>query len=296
MNIELRHLRAVVAVAEELNFTRAADRLFIAQQALSNQIRQLESELGARLFERTTRSVSLTSAGETFYSSAVQILSAVDHAIGQARSTSGARPSLRVGFVASVEHTSFSHVVSEFERRRSDIDVFLHFGDTTEPTGGLRTRESDVAFVYGPFDRSGIETRMLFSEPLGVVMAADHPLASIDPLALERALAEPTFDFPTTDRAWHDYWMAISQRSGRPPAIVAQFKTLDALVEALRAKLGVHTGTRSLAELGGGSLVWREMPELQPLEHFVAWRSDDDRREVADFVTTATDCFAVARA
>jgi DNA-binding transcriptional LysR family regulator len=193
--------------------------------------------------------------------------------------------------VASVEHAAYAEVVSEYTRRRPDVEVLIHFGDTTDPTGGLRTGETDVAFVYGPFDRAGIETHRLFTEPLGVVMAAGHPLAAVDDLTLDRVLAEPTFDFTTTDRAWHDYWMATAHRGDRPPRIVAHFKTLDALVEALRARLGVHTGTRSLAELGGGSLVWRPMPELEPLHHAVAWRADDDRAHVVEFVSTVEQEF-----
>jgi DNA-binding transcriptional LysR family regulator len=296
MNIELRHLRAIVAVAEELNFTRAAERLFIAQQALSNQIRQAENELGVRLFDRSTRHVALTPAGEEFSERAAQILASVEDAGRAAQEVAQPRTALKVGFVASVEHSAFAHIVAEFERRRPDVDVFITFGDTTEPTGGLRTRETDVAFVYGPFDRSGLETSLLFTEPVGIVMAADHPLAALEDLTLERALAEPTFDFTTGDRAWRDYWMAIPHRRGKPPIVVAHFKTLDALVEALRARLGVHTGTRSLADLGGGALVWREMADLQPLEHFVAWRAGDDRSEVTDFVATSVESFSTPAA
>lgn len=296
MNIELRHLRAIVAVAEELNFTRAAERLFVAQQALSNQIRQLESELGVRLFDRSTRHVALTEAGAELYQRARQILVAVDDAARTAREAAQPKTALKVGFVASLEHSAFAHVISDFERRRPDVNVFISFGDTTEPTGGLRSRESDVAFVYGPFDRTGLETRLLFTEPLGIVMAADHPLVSAEDLTLERALAEPTFDFTTGDRAWRDYWMAMPHRNGKPPIVVAHFKTLDSLVEALRARLGIHTGTRSLAELGAGSLVWREMTELQPLEHFVAWRAGDDRSEVMDFIATSVEKFSTSAA
>jgi hypothetical protein len=127
-------------------------------------------------------------------------------------------------------------------------------------------------------------------------MAADHPLAEVDDLTLGVALAEPTFDFTTGDRAWRDYWMAMPHRNGKPPIVVAHFKTLDSLVEAIRAKLGVHTGTRSLADLGGDSLVWREMNELQPLEHFIAWRVGDDRDEVMEFVATSVDNFSTPAA
>jgi DNA-binding transcriptional LysR family regulator len=293
MDVELRHLRAFVAVAEELNFTRAAKRLFIVQQALSAQIRQLEDRIGTRLFERDTRRVALTDAGVALYQQASALLQDAEAAVAAAKAAGTAQTrSLTVGFVVSVEHGSFAHVLTEYTRRRPETRVLIRFGDATDPTGGLRSGDVDVAFVYGPFDRTGIETRHLFTEPLGVVMAVDHPLASEVELSLEQVLAEPTFEFATGDRAWHDYWMATAHRGGQPPKIVAEFHSIDGLVEALRAGLGVHTGTRSLAESGGPSLMWREMPDLERLEHAVAWRSEDTRPIVQGFVATAAEVFA----
>jgi DNA-binding transcriptional LysR family regulator len=294
MDVELRHLRAFVAVAEELNFTRAAKRLFIAQQALSAQIRQLEDRIGTRLFERDTRRVALTDAGVALYQQAGALLQDAEAAVAAARAAGTEQTrSLTVGFVVSVEHGSFSHVLTEYARRHPETRVMIRFGDATEPTGGLRTGDVDVAFVYGPFDQTGVETRHLFTEPLGVVMAAGHHLASVGEITLEQVLAEPTFDFATADRAWHDYWMATDHRGGRPPRIVAEFHSIDGLVEAIRAGLGVHAGTRSLAESGGTGLVWRHMPDLEPLEHSVAWRVGDGRAIVQDFVATAVEVFAV---
>lgn len=290
MNIELRHLRAFVAVAEELNFTRAAERLFIAQQGLSAQIRQLEDRIGTRLFERDTRRVALTAAGRALYQQAAALLEDAQAAIAAAQAAATEQASsLTVGFVVSVEHGSYAHVLNEFNCRYPEIRVMLRFGHATDPTGGLRAGDADVAFVYGPFDRSGLETRYLFTEPLGVVMARDHPLAKVADLSLEQVLAEPTFDFATDDRLWHDYWMATSQRGGVPPKIVAEFRSLDSLVEALRARLGVHTGSRLLANLGGSSLIWRPMPELEPLEHSIAWRTGDTTAALQGFVATAVE-------
>ncbi len=293
MDIELRHLRAFVAVAEELNFTRAAARLSIAQQGLSAQIRQLEERIGTRLFDRDTRRVTLTEAGSALYQQARALLADAEAAVDAAR-TAGlvATRSLTVGFVVAIEHGSFAHVLTEYSQRFPETRVMIRFGDATDPSGGLRSGQADVAFVYGPFDRIGLETRPLFAEPLGVVMAADHPLAMVDEPSLEQILAEPTFDFATADSAWRDFWMATALRSGRPPRIVAQFHALDGLVEALRAKLGIHTGSRALAEMGGPGLVWRPIAELGVLEHAVAWRTGDSRPTVRDFAAVALDVFS----
>lgn len=281
-----------MAVAEELNFTRAAERLFVAQQALSSQIRQLEDRIGTRLFERDTRRVELTEAGAALYQQARKLLEDADAAVQAARmAASDTTRSLTVGFVVAVEHGYYAHIVNDFSLRFPDTAVKVHFGDATDPSGGLRGREVDVAFVYGPFDREGLDTRFLFEEPLGVVMAADHPLAAVEELTLEQVLAEPTFDFSTNDREWRDYWMATSQRAGRPARIVAGFHSLDGLVAALKAKLGVHTGTRALAEMGEPDLIWRQVDGLAPLNHWVAWRAGDNRTVVRDFVTVAAGAF-----
>ncbi len=280
-----------MAVAEELNFTRAAQRLFIAQQALSAQIRQLEERIGAKLFDRDTRRVALTPAGEALYQQATPLLAGADAAVEAARAAADPTLRMTVGFVAAVHHVFYAAALERFTAEHPEVEMLIRFGDTTDPTGGLRTSEADVAFVYGPFDHTGLVVATVFSEPLGIVMAADHPLAELDPLPIDRALVEPTFDFATEDRAWHDYWMATALREGRPPRIVAQFRTLDALVEAIRMKLGVHTGTRSLAELGGQDLVWKEMPQLERLEHYIAHRAGESRRHVLDFVDTVIEIF-----
>lgn len=293
VNIELRHLRAFVAVAEELNFTRAAERLFIAQQALSSQIRQLEDRIGARLFDRDTRRVALTPAGQTLYQQALPLLASADAAVAAAREAAHPVRRLVVGFVAAIHHAFYADALDRFALEHPDTEMMIHFGDTTDPTGGLRTRQTDVAFLYGPFDAGGLNKIRLFDEPLGIVMARDHPLAELDPLPLSAVLDQPTFDFTTDDQAWHDYWMATAFRSGRPPRIVARFRTLDALVEALRRRLGVHTGTRSLAELGGPDLIWREMEQLPRLQHYVAWHEGSSGPEVVDFVRTVEAMFGL---
>lgn len=291
MSVELRHLRAFVAVAEELNFTRAAERLFVAQQALSSQIRQLEDRLGTRLFDRDTRSVSLTEAGATLYGQAAKLLEDLDAVVASTRASGTARRSLTVGFVVAIEHGYYAQILNDFTELHPDTSVKIHFSDTTDPSGGLRTRDVDAAFVYGPFNRQGLETRFLFSEPLGVVMAKDHPLASVEELELEQVLDEPTFDFATPDKEWRDYWMATRHRKGKPPRIVAGFHALDGLVTAIQAGLGVHTGTRALAEMGGPGLLWRPVAGLDPLDHWIAWRAGDQRTVVCEFVETAEAAF-----
>lgn len=289
MDIELRHLRAFVAVAEELNFTRAAKRLFIAQQALSAQIRQLEDRIGAKLLERNTRSVSLTAAGEVLLGQARLLLADADTVVAATRAAGATRTPLTVGFVAAVNHPEMSHALDRFSESHPEVELMINFGDQLDPTGGLHDGQADVAFVYGPFDHRGLDLAPLYSEPLGVALAESHHLASAASLTVEDVIAEPTFDFPTADRAWRDYWSGADFRRGHPPAkYVAQFRTLEGLIASIRAGLGVYFATQGLVAAAGSGVVWRRLDGLPPLRHFLARRADDDRPIVQSFVDTAT--------
>ncbi len=288
MDIELRHLRAFVAVAEELNFTRAAKRLFIAQQALSAQIRQLEDRIGAKLLERNTRSVSLTPAGEVLLGQARLLLADADTVVAATRAAGATATPLTVGFVAAVNRPEMSHALDRFSESHPEVDLMINFGDQLDPTGGLHDGQADVAFVYGPFDDRGLDLTPLYSEPLGVALAQSHHLASVASLTVEDVIAEPTFDFPTADRAWRNYWSGADFRQGHPPAkYVAQFRTLEGLIASIRAGLGVYFATEGLVAAAGSGVVWRQLDDLPPLQHSIARRADDDRPLVQFFIDSA---------
>ena len=290
MDIELRHLRSFVAVAEELNFTRAAKRLFIAQQALSTQIRQLEERIGAKLLERNTRSVSLTAAGEVLLGQARLLLADADTVVAATRAAGTSHTPLTVGFVAAVNHPEMSHALDRFGDSHPEVDLMINFGDQLDPTGGLHAGQADVAFVYGPFDHRGLDLTPLYSEPLGVALAESHRLAIADSITIDDVIDEPTFDFPTADREWRDYWSGADFRQGRPPArYVAQFRTLEGLIVSIRAGLGVYFATEGLVAAAGPGVVWRRLDDAPPLQHYIARRADDDRPLVQAFVDSVAE-------
>lgn len=292
MDIELRHLRAFVAVAEELNFTRAAERLFLAQQALSAQVRQLETRVGARLFDRTTRSVQLTPAGEALYSRARLLLADADDAVAAVRAVADSVQPVVVGFVAAVDHAAVAHALDRFAHQRPDVPVSVRFGELLDPTGGLRSGDADVAFTYGPFDTSGLVLHPIFDEPMGVAFTADHPLAAIPRPTIDDVMAEATFDFPAPDATWRDHWSGAAYRGGRAPLVAAQYRTLEGLVAALRAGLGVTLATRALVDSAGGDLVWRPLTEHPPLRHYVVHRDGEEREHVLALVDAVVATFA----
>jgi DNA-binding transcriptional LysR family regulator len=294
MSVELRHLRAFVAVAEELNFTRAADRLHLAQQALSKQIRQLEEQLGTQLLDRTTRKVELTPSGLALLEHARALLSGTDRAVAAVRAVGEGRPCLTVGLVVPADHVPMRPALALFGERRPDAELRVHFGDVLDPSGGLRDRHADVAVIVGPFDRAGLETVHLWTDPRGVAVGAGHPLAKKPAVTIEELIEEPTFDFPTPDRIWRDYWMAINHRGGRPPKIVAQFRSLDGLLEAIRGGLGVNIIRERIVDTLGPSsgVVFRPVPGLEAADVCLAWAAGDERGLVADFAAATRDAFS----
>jgi DNA-binding transcriptional LysR family regulator len=293
LDVELRHLRSFVAVAEHLNFTRAAEQLFIAQQALSAQIRQLEDRIGVQLFERNSRSVRLTPAGETLYGRARLLLAGADDAIAATKASGVERTTLTIGFVAAVDHPAVSHALDRFQAETADATLRIHFGDLLDPTGGLRERAVDAAFVYGPFDTSGLDATFLYDEPVGIAVHESHPLATCADVTVADLVAEPTFDFPTKDVAWRDYWCAAAHRNGALPSYVAQYRTLEGLIAAIRAGLGAHLATEGLVDAAGPGVTWRRLDDVEPLRHYVARRADDERDVVRALIDTVVKTFRI---
>lgn len=282
-------MRALVAVAEELNFTRAAERLHLTQQALSGQIRQLEQRVGTRLVDRDTHRVELTPGGAELYQRCRSLLSGTELAVEAARAAGAETPRLTIGYPAPLTHRIAAPALALFAARHPEVEVTIHFGGLLDPYGGLRDRAADVAIVNGTFDAEGLELRHLFSEPRGTALAADHPLARKQAVTLDEFLAEPIVDVPSADPASRDFWIAAKHRRGKPPRIGATVHSLDGLIEAIGAGLGVATTVAAAVDALGApaGVVFRPVLDLEPLDFWVARRAGDERQPVLDFVEAA---------
>ena len=290
MDIEMRHLRALLALAEELNFTRAAERVHLTQQALSGQIRQLEERVGTRLVERNSRRVELTRAGRTLCEHARPLLSGAEHAVVATRAAGQEATRLTVGYVAPFTRRLVAPAFQHFGAAQPEVEVTIHFAGFLDPLGGLRDGPSDVAILYGEFEHAGIALRPLFSEPRGIALAADHPLAARPEVTIEELIREPLVEVPVRDRVWSDFWTAATHRNGRPPQIGASVTTLDGLMEAIGARLGVAVSVAPAVEMLGAAagVIFRPVPGLSPLDFWVARREHDDRTHVVAFLDAAT--------
>lgn len=275
--MELRHLRYFVAVAEALHFRRAADRLSIAQPALSQQIQQLERELGVRLLERTQRRVSLTEAGVVFLERARVTLAEAAEAVRLARLAGrGEVGHLGVGAVTSALYGVFPDVVRVYRERYRDVHLTLHELHGDELTRALRAGRIQVSFLRPPVNETDIEVRTITREPWVVAMPAAHRFAAKKRVPLRALAGDPFVGFPRDlSPVLYDQLISMCQRAGFSPRIVqeAQMQTIVSLVAA---GIGVALVPATLQNLSRKGLLYKPLAGMTPkLELAVAWRRED---------------------
>src|SRR5437868_6329956 len=208
-SMELQQLRYVIAVAETNSFTRAAERCLVVQSALSHQIARLERELGARLFERTSRRVRLTPAGTAFLPAARQCLDAADRAASEVAAAIGeVRGRLAVGLIPTVAAVDIPAALRDFRHQYPHVRISLRVGGSDMLTEQVRQGALDVAFLGLPTTAhpQGVNARALAHDRLVAVVAPDHPLAGEQTVSLRRLTEEVFVDLPanTPGRAQSD--------------------------------------------------------------------------------------------
>jgi DNA-binding transcriptional LysR family regulator len=296
MDVELRHLRFVVAVEEERSFTRAAVRLHVDQPSLSRQIGLLERHLGVRLFERTTRSVRPTAAGSELARAARKVLASVDSAIELAR-RSGQSPDeqvLRLGYLVPLRGQLMTRLVREVERRVPGLRVALaQFGYDT-PDAGLASGEVDVAIVNLPLSNQDLVTLPLLTEPRVVVISSDHPIARLSSVTLAQLddLDEMLWAIPPLgDPVWRAFWSAADHRGGRLPERRCEPRNPDEYAQLVAAGkafgLNLPAAADPFRSYGVAAVPVRD---LAPVTICLAWRRSDpppNEREIRACVRDA---------
>lgn len=198
MRVELRHLRYFVTVADELHFARAAERLFISQPALSQQIRSLEGELGLQLLERNRRGVQLTPQGEAFLAEARAVVQQADRASEIAKSLAhGATGRLRLSHLRTMPGGLPERIVSDYQRRYPGVDISPESGSTLQNVERLRGGQIDVAFVLAPFeDAPELGCAEISTEPFMVALPSGHPLTRRRRIRREDVAGLPLVYYP----------------------------------------------------------------------------------------------------
>lgn len=298
MDVHGRDLRYFVAVAEELHFTRAAERLYVSQPALSKQIRALERRLGAPLFVREPQGVRLTPAGEALLPHARRVLAAWDEAataVERAKTEQAA--TLVVGMSTSPARGGLLPAIrSRFTQTHPAATVRLRQVGWEDPTAGLADGSVDVAFVWLPVpDQDRYAHVVVAEEPRLVALPEAHPLAARETVHFAELLDEPFLALPPAAGVLRDHWLALDARGGRPPRIGAEIAGTDETYEALvdgRGVCLVAAGNAPLISLGG--VVTRPVDGVSPSRLALARRTDDRRPLVRDYVRAAREVVRAA--
>jgi len=218
--VELRHLRYFVAVAEELHFRRAAERLHVAQPAISEQVRKLEAELGVQLFDRTQRNVALTDAGAALLTGAYRVLRQAEAARAAARSASD-RPRLRIGYVPTALRASIPRTLRRLVAATPNLQTTIEPGSGLELVDAVRADELDVAVVSLPVPTAGVRVTPLSEQRAVAVFPVGHEHAVKPHVALERIAPERIVVPPRdADRPLYDAVLAACSAAGISPTLI----------------------------------------------------------------------------
>ena len=290
--MELRHLRYFLAAAEELNFTRAARRLHIAQPPLTQQIKALEAEMGVALFDRSAYRIALTDAGRTFAAEAARILGDVRGAVLAAkRAARGAAGHVRVGFT---ESASFNPRVPatfrSFRSRHPDIQVSLEERPSTELAAALRDCRLDTAFVRPPLKMNdGLTFLPLEEEDMLVALPGGHPLARRSSLELRELANEAFILYPRSARpGLADAIVAACERAGFSPKVEQYAPQLSSTVNLVAASLGIAIVPKCMQQLQPHAITYvplRGGGLKAPLG--IAHRTGETSPAVLDFIEMA---------
>jgi DNA-binding transcriptional LysR family regulator len=295
VNVELRHLRYFVAVAEEASFTAASRRLYVAQQVLSEQVRQLEGTLGVGLLHRSSRGVTLTPAGEAFLEGARDTLARLDRAEATARNVAGAETGvLTVGLGTSTPGEVSSALLREFECLYPGVTVRFKSFDLAHPSAGLLDHSTDAAFVRPPVSAAEVELVAVASKTPVFVMPDTHPLAGLEEIGLHHAGGFPWIAAPLAvdgcdPLAWRNYWLCVPRPGGVAPVIGAVGQTKDEFRQHVMSGRGLalcwDADVTTVPAPGLAIVPGRGMP---PATLSVAWRADDANPLVRHFVDVVT--------
>lgn len=278
--MELGQLRSFVAVATELNFRRAAERLNMTQPPLTRQIQLLEHQLGVRLLNRTNRSVQLTAAGRAFYIEAQSLLERAHSAVLAARKIAqGDVGAVTIGHVASAAYAPLPHVVADLHGSHSDIHITLRELPSFEQLQALRTRQIDLGIVRSTLGQKDFESRPLLREPFVLATPAGHPLAGRSEITLQALHQQPFIAYSFT--GWQPFYEMLAgmfrTAQVEPHYVQAVGSTLTMLA-LVNAGLGVALVPQSASQLHFEHTVYRPIALEEGIrsELHLIWRNDND--------------------
>lgn len=298
INMEMRHLRCLVAVAEELHFGRAARRLHLSQPPVSLAIKELEQELGIRLFERNSRHIALTREGEVVLRDARAVLARTaslrQHAQDAGRGVGG---SLAVGFISLATYSYLPTSIERLTHTYPDVRLSLHESTTDEILAGLENASIDVGCLFAsPGLPAGLRYQATSREALVIALPEQHPMARLTRTPLEKLANERFLAFERHfGPMMFDTVVSACMRHGFSPRIFPA-RQMHTIVSLVAGGIGVALVPQSVQVFQRAGVVFRPLRgDRISVETGVAWRAGDDAPLVTEFLRTVPRLRPVAK-
>ncbi|KLV29847.1 LysR family transcriptional regulator [Priestia megaterium] len=287
--MELRQLQYFIAVAEELNFSRAAERVKITQPPLSLQIQNLEKELDIVLFYRNKRQVKLTDAGKLFYTEVCKIFNHLERAVEDAKRTQhGEIGTIRVGFVGSATYDILPSILREFRNLYSEVEVHLFEMSTPMQLEALREGEIDIGVLRPPVNDEIVHTEIVSTVPCVLAVPKQHPLLKIKNVSLSDL---KTYPFVMLSRkTWSNLYDEILGLCN--PIIQQEALEFQTVIGLVAAKLGIAVVPQSAVNLHTQDVVYLDLDDQLPVASMgIAWRQKDQSPLVQSFIQLARETY-----
>lgn len=276
--MELRHLRYFLAVAEDLHFGRAAERIHIAQPPLSQQIKQLEKEIGVQLFKRTKRSVELTEAGRVFQREAYAVLERLEKGVLKTQQADrGEAGWVGIGFLSSMNYDMLPNVIRRFRNQYPNIELFLQEMQDAEQNQALLEKRIHVGFTRFPIANKELNCEVVLRENLVIALPAGHPFTKKNSLKLAD-LSDESFIMFSRSRpsAYADYTLRLFAEAGFQPRIVQNVGELQTALGLVAAEIGFILVPASTQNLKREGVVYRPISSPKPtIEIIMQYRKDE---------------------
>ncbi|KST61894.1 LysR family transcriptional regulator [Mastigocoleus testarum] len=276
--MELRQLQYFLAVAEELSFIRAAERLQMAQPPLSRQIRQLEIELGIELFYRTKRRVELTNGGQAFVVEANQILARIEQGIRVAqRASRGEIGQLTIGFEGSSTYDVIPKSLKIYRDRFPQVDLAVFAMTTEEQIEALFKGDIELGFVVSPLNDNRLTIETILSESLVVALPENHPLVTQSEVEVEQLENEAFITFQRNRGCGiYDRIIAVCQNAGFSPRVIQEADEMQVILGFVAAGLGISLLSASVENFHRPGVTYRKLHSSTPkVSLALAWRKEN---------------------
>lgn len=292
--MELRHLRYFITVAEELNFSKAALKLYTAQPSLSQQIKDLEEDVGVKLLNRTKRKVELTEEGAVFLEQARLTLAQADKAVAMARQVSQAKQQmLRIGFVPVAEMKIFPYILPNLRVQNPDLKIELLSLNNNEQMRLLKKGDLDLTFTRHNFNSDEIESQFVIREPLIFLLPKDHPLAKYERIPV-KALNSIDFIIPSAEQSLtlNQAILDFAKANGIELNIVQKADNILFNINSIGMGLGCTILPGYIAPLTMDNTVIRPLDvELPYLDLYVSYHKNNKSYAVSKFLELLTRVF-----